>query len=121
MSPPAVVIRSTYAGREPVSFASVQVFAPGQANREFQAGHTDRRGTFSFVPDGPGPWRVVVDDEEGHRRDMVVTIPEKFGSSPDPIAAQAMPISRWERALTGLALIFGATGILYGFKSRRGA
>jgi nickel transport protein len=118
MAPPAVIVKAAYAGSEPVAFAKIQVFAPGGAAAEFQTGMTDRRGYFSFVPDGAGQWRVVVDDEEGHRREVAVAVPERFG--PGAVAAQG-PVSRFERALVGIALILGATGVWYGLKSRNGA
>jgi nickel transport protein len=115
-APPAVVIRAAYGGSEPLAFAKVQVFAPSSPSQEFQTGVTDRRGYFSFLPDGPGAWRVVVDDEEGHRREVPVTVPQRF---PANSGAGFYSTSRLERALLGLALIFGATGFLYGFKARR--
>lgn len=116
LSAPAVIVRAAYGGSEPVPFAKVQVFAPGEPEREHQTGTTDRRGYFSFVPEGGGAWRIVVDDEEGHRHDTTVQVPEPFESgAPVPPAAP----SRLERALLGVALLFGATGFLYGFKARR--
>lgn len=117
LAAPAVVVRAAYGGSEPVPFAKVQVYAPDSAAPEFLTGLTDRRGYFSFVPDQPGAWRIVVDDEEGHRRETRIEIPRRFDSN----AAPAAPLSRWERALIGIALIFAATGFLYGFTARRSA
>jgi nickel transport protein len=115
LAAPAVIVRAAYGGSEPVQFAKVQVFAPA-ATQEFQTGVTDRRGCFSFVPDGPGAWRVMVDDEEGHKREIEVKVPSPFeGVAHTP----AEPGSRVERALLGVALMVGATGFLYGFKARR--
>mgnify|MGYP000846229941 CR=1 FL=1 len=116
LAPPAVVVRTRYAGSEPVPFAKVQVFAP--SSQEYQNARTDRTGGFSFVPDAAGEWRVVIDDEEGHRVETKVEIPGNFEAS-GPAAAAAPPVNRFERALLGLAVLFGATGFLYGFKSRR--
>jgi nickel transport protein len=116
LAAPAVIVRASYGGSDPAPFAKVQVFAPAAPAHEFQTGMTDRRGYFSFVPEGGGNWRVVVDDEEGHRREVNVAVPEPFAS--DTQAPQA-GASRLERALLGLALIFGVTGFLYGFKARR--
>ncbi len=116
MVPPAVVIRAAYGGSEPVVFAKVRVFGPGSLPREFQTAVTDQRGYFSFVPDGPGEWRVIVDDEEGHRREVTVNVPQPFGSNARPITGSS---DRLERALLGLSLLIGATGFLYGFKARR--
>lgn len=116
LAAPAVVIRAAYGGSEPVPFAKVQVFAPSSPSEDFQTGVTDRRGYFSFVPSGPGIWRVVIDDEEGHRRDVPVTVPQPFdATSVAPINSS----SRLERALSGIALMIGATGFLYGFRVRR--
>lgn len=113
---PAVIVRSVYGGSQPVPFAKVQVFAPGAEAAQHQAGSTDRRGMFSFVPDGPGVWRVVVDDEEGHRAETTVEVPASFSGGTVTVAPQA---SRLERALLGVALLIGLTGFLYGFKARR--
>jgi hypothetical protein len=60
----------------------------------------------------------VIDDEEGHRREVQVTVPQPFHNSPGPPTTSG---SRMERALTGVALIFGATGVLYGLMARRAA
>ena len=116
LAAPAVIIRAVYGGTEAVQFAKVQVYAPSSGTQEFQTGMTDRRGSFSFVPDGPGSWRVVLDDEEGHRREVEVTVPAPFESR---TTAPAVRGSRVERALLGVALMLGATGFLYGFKARR--
>ena len=115
---PAVILRAAYGGSEPVPFAKVQVFAPSAAAVEFQTGHTDKRGAFSFVPEGPGAWRVIVDDEEGHRREVAVTVPDPFQATSGPSPANSAS-SRLERALFGLALMFGGTGFLYGVTARR--
>jgi nickel transport protein len=113
---PAVVVRAAYGGSDPVAFVKVQVFSPSSPSQEFQTGLTDRRGYFSFVPAVPGTWRVVIDDEQGHRRDVSVTIPQPFGTN---TSVPATSPSRLERALTGIAFLVGATGFLYGFKARR--
>lgn len=117
MAPPAVVLRATYGGTEPVPFAKVQVFSASDVKAEYQTGVTDKRGAFSFVPDAGGQWKVVIDDETGHRRDVAVTVPARFeqGGAPSPGAGA----SRWERTLLGLALIVGITGFWYGWKARR--
>jgi hypothetical protein len=110
------VIRAAYGGSDQVPFAKVQVFSPSSPKEEFQTAVTDQRGFFSFVPAGPGSWRVAIDDEEGHRREIEVMIPQTFAAT----SASPLPTSsRLERALQGISLIFGATGFLYGFKARR--
>ena len=116
LAAPAAIVRAAYGGSEPVPFAKVEVFAPKANQQQFQTGTTDKRGYFSFVPEHPGNWRVVVDDEEGHRRETTVTIPEPFQASTQTVVQHPQ---RLERVLMGLSLIFGLTGFLYGFKARR--
>src|SRR5690349_1411802 len=81
LAAPAVVIRAAYGGSDQVPFAKVQVFSPSSPKEEFQTAVTDQRGFFSFVPAGPGSWRVAIDDEEGHRREIEVMIPQTFAAT----------------------------------------
>jgi len=113
LTPPVAVLKATYAGADPVPFAKVQVFSP--AGVEFQNAYTDKNGSFSFVPDSIGAWRVVIDDELGHRREVSVPVGTLDGAT-----ANTQPsASRIERALLGLSLILGLTGFWYGFQSRK--
>jgi nickel transport protein len=116
LAAPAVIVRAAYGGSEAVSFSKVEVFSPQEPAQPFQTGLTDRRGYVSFVPDSSGVWRVVVDDEEGHRRDLPITVPDPFRSDAQIPAVRS---SRVERAMLGVALMVGGTGFLYGFKARR--
>lgn len=116
LSAPAAILRATYANSDPAPFAKIQVFTPSK--QEFQAGNTDRRGYFSFVPEGPGEWHVIVDDEMGHRKDVAVAVPDPFTGKSSPETAAAG--NRLERALLGIALLLGVTGFWYGFKARQG-
>jgi nickel transport protein len=109
-----VIARAAYAGTEPCPYASVLVYAPGETKTEHQNGRTDAQGLFAFVPDRPGIWRFVIDDEMGHRKDMTVDVTAAGG--PVTVSAQ-LPV--WQKALTGAALILALTGFLYGWKARR--
>ncbi|MFT5730559.1 MAG: nickel transport protein [Desulforhopalus sp.] len=40
--------------------AEVEVWSPDDAEIEFQNGRTDKNGRFSFFPDVPGIWRVIL-------------------------------------------------------------
>ncbi|MCX6594762.1 MAG: hypothetical protein NTV70_00155 [Acidobacteria bacterium] len=108
----AVVIRAAYAGTEPCPFAPTEVFSPAGPKTEHQNGRTDRTGRFAFLPDQPGTWRVVVDDELGHRVEIQVPVTEGANL---PLGG-AQPV--WQKALTGAALILGLTGGWYGWKRR---
>lgn len=116
LASPAVVVRAAYGGTEPLPFAKVQVFTA--AGKSFQSGVTDSRGQFAFVPDAAGDWRLVVDDETGHRAEIKIPVSDTFLAGASSASA-ATSVSRVERALIGIALILGIAGLLYGYRSRR--
>jgi nickel transport protein len=116
LAAPAVIVHATYAGTEPVPFAKIQIFSPADPSKEFQAANTDKRGYFSFVPEGSGSWKVVIDDELGHRKEIAIAVPDSFTNNTSESSNGG---SRAERALLGIALIFGVTGVWYGYRSRR--
>lgn len=115
LAAPAAIAQATYSGQEPVAFAQVSVHRPG-GETEYQTGRTDAKGYFSFVPDGPGEWRIEVDDEMGHRSEAKVSIPSPFTGGEQP---QTAGLSTVSKAVLGLALIMGTTGFLYGYKNRQ--
>jgi nickel transport protein len=116
-APPAVVVRTTYAGTEPAPYASVLVYAPGKTETEYQNGRTDENGVFSFVPDENGEWRFVVDDEMGHRTELAIPVDLTRGSAAEGAIAVQMPLRL--KLVTGLSVILGLTGLFYGYKIRQ--
>jgi nickel transport protein len=118
-----LVVTARYHGGEGMSHARVTVTAPS-SEKPFQTGRTDKNGRFAFCPDTPGAWRVVVDDETGHRLNLVVDVDadrlagKTPASGPDP----SPPLDRGAKALFGVSLIlFLAGGLLWwrGGKARR--
>lgn len=118
LSPPAVVVRSTYSGTEPMSYAAVLVFSPSNSKIEYQNGRSDAAGMFAFVPDRAGEWRFVIDDGMGHREEKIIDITEEFlkGSS-SAGASDGLPV--YWKILIGVSLILGCTGILFWTKVRK--
>lgn len=70
-----MVVTAQYDTGEAMSYARVNISAPG-AGLTFQSGRTDRNGRFCFFPDGAGDWKVIVDDEMGHRLEVMVPVDE---------------------------------------------
>ncbi|MCL4784507.1 MAG: hypothetical protein KJZ70_15845 [Bryobacterales bacterium] len=124
VKPPFVVISASYEGTEAASFIAVAVHAPASAGVKadaFQTGRTDFEGKFVFLPTGPGDWRVLLDDEMGHRVELVARV---AGGNRAEAAAASAPVETegrgtGERLLVGLSVLFGAAGLLYGWLSRR--
>jgi hypothetical protein len=129
--PPVITVNSYFSKTSPVSNAIVEIFAPGE-QQHFQTGRTDKAGNFSFLPVVSGEWIVTVDDQAGHRGRIIVTVPDGFFSHDENneivmenemhhthIHEHEHGLPVFSRILTGLSLIFGITGIIYGFRARK--
>lgn len=110
----AIIAHAAYGGTAPCAYASVLVYAPGELKTEYQNGRTDAKGIFAFVPDRPGTWRFVIDDELGHRREL--TVEAAAGNLNTAASSEVLP---WRNVATGLSLILGLTGFVYAWKARR--
>ena len=114
-----MVVTAQYDTGEPMSYAKVNISAPG-AKLTFQSGRTDRNGRFCFFPDGPGDWKVVVDDEMGHRLEVAVPVDETMAlqANQHPGESVGSSCGRYQRALMGISIIFGIFGIFFWWKGR---
>jgi len=114
-----VVVTAQYDTGEAMSYARVKISAPG-AKLLFQSGRTDRNGRFCFFPDAVGEWKVVVNDEIGHRLEVNVPVDEAMKLKTDSAAGRPKSsLSRYERALMGISIIFGLSGIFFWWKGKR--
>jgi nickel transport protein len=104
---PAVTFKSGFSSGDPISYGQVLIYAPDNAEVEFQNGRTDKNGVFSFLPDQPGIWKVEVDGGLGHK--LIFDV-EVAGSVKNELAAheKEAPLqgSIEIRALLGISLIF---------------
>ncbi len=109
-----IVVTAQYDTGEAMSYARVKISAPG-ARLTFQSGRTDRNGRFCFYPDGPGDWEMIVDDEMGHRLEVMVPVDETLALQANQQRGEAdeSSLSRYERALMGISIIFGVSGIFF--------
>ncbi|MBW2576013.1 MAG: hypothetical protein JRC88_11140 [Deltaproteobacteria bacterium] len=114
-----LVVTAQYDTGEAMSYAKVKISAPG-AKLTFQSGRTDRNGRFCFFPDVAGDWQVVVDDEMGHRLEVTVPVNEQLVREEDTQSAKAAQsaLSRYEKALMGLSIIFGLSGIFFWWRGK---
>lgn len=113
-----IAVAFTYSSQDAMAFAKVTVTSPADG-KIFQVGNADRHGRFCFYPDAPGDWQVTADDNQGHR--LTVTVPvtqdQLQGFQVKPAAPAA--VSRLERTLVGLSLIFGVAGLLFYWRARK--
>jgi nickel transport protein len=114
-SEPTVIVYAAYGGSEPVTDADVSIFSPANPDSPFQTGLTDIRGIFAFVPSDAGEWRVVLDDGYGHRAERMIAV-DWQAATDRPATGER---STFDKAVLGLSLIFGWTGVLLWVQSRR--
>jgi len=109
-----IVVVAEYDTGEPMSYAKVEIFSPN-SKLPFQSGRTDRNGRFCFFPDSPGKWKVIVDDEIGHRLELEIPIDKSMNlKKRELVKDNYLPIP--VRALMGLSFIFGISGIFFWWK-----
>jgi len=115
-----IVVTVKYTTGEPMSYAGVKISAPG-ANLPFQSGRTDRNGRFCFFPDKQGKWKVVVDDEMGHRLEVRVPVDKEMKLRLSQQVKKPFDrfISRYERAIAGISIILGVTGMILWWRAKK--
>jgi len=115
-----IVVSAMYDTGEAMDYARVTISAPG-ANLKFQSGRTDRNGRFCFFPDVSGDWKVVVDDEMGHRLEVNVPVDEAMvllANHENENSGRDF-LTRYEKVVMGVSIIFGISGILFWWKGRK--
>ena len=115
-----MVVTAEYDTGEAMSYAKVKISAPGE-ELTFQSGRTDRNGRFCFFPDAAGDWKVVVDDEMGHRLEVTVPVNEilTLQTNGQRVEAGQGSLSRYQKALMGVCTLFGISGILFWWIGRK--
>jgi len=108
-------ISARYDDNSPISFAETKIFSPNNMKIPFQEGLTDKNGTFVFLPDRPGNWKIIVNDGMGHGIVKIIKINsiEKFKQK------HSASLSLWNKILIGLSVIFVITGILQYIKIKK--
>lgn len=102
------------------NYAEVKVYAPDNADVEFQNGRTDALGRFAFLPDKDGTWTVVVADGMGHKVSHPVAV-TLSGERVAEVPAQGLTASsKLFPALLGVSLLANFFLLLALFRRRSG-
>lgn len=112
-----IVVTAQYDTGEPMSYAKVEISAP-DSKLPFQSGRTDRNGRFCFLPDTPGTWKVVVDDEIGHRLELEIPVNKALDVKEKALSQNFIDyyLSRYTKAIIGICLIFVFFGCILGWQ-----
>lgn len=115
----AVVLAARYPNGAPASGARFSVYGPGESAAH-QRGRTDAAGRIAFVPDRSGSWRIVVDDDLGHRVETNVSVDLDDAASARWALEEARGGTRpFVGLVAGLALIAALTGLAYVLRARK--
>jgi nickel transport protein len=109
-----------YDDGEPMSYSEVEIYAP-DSELPFQSGRTDRNGVFCFKADSPGDWQLTINDGMGHRVHLKTTVSQDMALVQGKAAHEpnAQFMSKAGGVVTGVALIFGLSGCLAWWRSRK--
>lgn len=110
----AVVLKAGYDDGEPMIYAEVKIFSPGNKDIEHQNGRTDKNGCFAFLPDQIGEWKIIVNDGMGHGVVTEVEIKEAM-----KIETTTKGWPRWQKIITGISVIWGLAGLIFYLKARK--
>ena len=108
------IIKVEYDDGEPMSYAEVEIFSPGDEKIEYQNGRTDKNGCFAFLPNEVGEWKVKVNDGMGHGVVTKVTVKEGMR-----IDILHHGFSRWQKLVVGVSAIWCLTGLIFYFRARK--
>lgn len=107
-------VKLSYEDANPLDYADVQVFRPGESETEFQVGMTDENGVFMFNPDTAGMWIVKVSDGLGHGKIIQVPVGDINSSRTGESS-----MSSWQKAITGTGYILFVFSLWYFFAKKR--
>lgn len=110
----AVVVKVGYDTGEAMRYAEVTIFSPRDKKIEFQNGRTDANGSFAFLPDMPGEWKIVVNDGTGHGLSTTFSVDKTMNVKITP-----GKFARLKKLLIGISVLFGISGIFSYFRARR--
>jgi len=107
-------IQVSYDNNDPMAFADVQIFRPGESELEFQTGLSDENGVFMFKPDTLGYWTVKVSDGLGHGQVFQILVDDISETTPGVLS-----LSRREKLISGLGYILFLFSVWYFFIERK--
>jgi hypothetical protein len=103
-APATVRVEAGYEGDDPAQEATVRLL--DGAGRVVADGTTDERGVCVLPRPSAGAYTVRVDDGQGHRAEVVLTVPS---SETELAEARTGQRNRWAMTAAGLAVIAGGT------------
>lgn len=108
-------IEVKYDGGLSMAFSEIKIYSPVNKKICFQEGLTDKNGRFIFSPDREGKWKIIVQDGTGHGLVKEIDVGKGMELKRETVTT----FSRWQKMLIGVSLIFGITGIMFYFVTKK--
>jgi len=116
----ALSLEFAYSDGELMSYCEAKIYSPSDNKIAFQTMRTDELGRAAFTPNQTGEWRVIVNDNQGHRAEAKINIEnlENLNNLNNlNLNSQASAQEIYIRALLGVSLLFNIALLI---KRRRG-
>ena len=115
----ALSLEFAYSDGELMSCCETKIYSPSDDKIAFQTMRTDELGRAAFTPDKTGEWRVIVNDNQGHRAEAKINIEnlDNLENVNLNLNSQASAQEIYIRALLGVSLLFNIALLI---KRRRG-
>ena len=114
----ALSLEFAYSDGELMSYCETKIYSPSDNKIAFQTMRTDEFGRAAFIPNQTGEWRVIVNDNQGHRAEAKINIENLDNLNLNlNLNYQAPAQEIYIRALLGVSLLFNIALLI---KRRRG-
>jgi nickel transport protein len=111
-----VMIKAWFSGGKPFYPATFDLYSPDNYEKVYLSGETDNKGIFSFKPDKPGKWIVMLRDKTGHGTRINLDVNENLSLDKDnPIGS----INLYQKLIMVVCVIWGFIGTALFFIGRK--
>lgn len=110
----ALSLEFAYSDGELMSYCEAKIYSPSDNKIAFQTMRTDELGRAAFTPNQTGEWRVIVNDNQGHRSEAKINIEnlDNLENVNLNLNSQAPAQEIYIRALLGVSLLFNIAAII---------
>lgn len=110
----ALSLEFAYSDGELMSYCETKIYSPSDDKIAFQTMRTDELGRAAFTPNQTGEWRVIVNDNQGHRSEAKINIEnlDNLENVNLNLNSQAPAQEIYIRALLGVSLLFNIAAII---------
>lgn len=110
----AIVVRFSFGGDTDFSYQKYEIYAP-DSDIPFAVGRTDSLSRIVFLPDKAGKWKIKAMSEDGHGKEVGITVGENFAVE----EYSKTNFEKFQKLFVGIAVIFMVFLLLQFYLKRR--